>query len=241
MEQTPKLPELPIPHCENCGKIEALCVCEALTPLSSRLHVLILQHPQEPDQDLGTAKISHLCLPNSTLKVGLSWPNLNKALGRETTSSRWAVLHLGSGVKGDKGDATTPGIHFVDKQGALVSPQPGRNDLEGIVVLDGTWSQAKTLWWRNAWMLKLKRAVLVPSRPSLYQELRKEPRRECLSTLESVAESLEALGESPQIGETLRAVFSKLLEKRRALPRNARPKPNANAKRRHYRPRRKRK
>ena len=45
------------------------------------------------------------------------------------------------------------------------------------MLLDGTWSQAKALWWRNAWMLKCQRVILGPKRPSRYGKLRKEPRQ----------------------------------------------------------------
>ena len=177
-------------------------------------HVLILQHPQEPDKDLGSALIAHLSLPNSTLKIGLSWPNLKKALGREAMPSKWAVLYLGSGTKTEK---PKPGLQLVSKAGV---PLPDQNqikaDLEGIIVLDGTWSQAKTIWWRNAWLLKLRRAILTPSHPSLYRELRREPRGECLSTIESVAQSLEALGEKAEVRSDLSELFKKLLEKQRA-------------------------
>jgi hypothetical protein len=72
------------------------------------------------------------------------------------------------------------------------------------------------MWWRNAWLLKLKRLVLNPLRPSLYGKLRKEPRRESLSTIESIAETLEALGEDPKVSETLRAHFGELLKKYQA-------------------------
>ena len=52
-------------------------------------------------------------------------------------------------------------------------------DIEGIVLLDGTWSQAKALWWRNAWMLKCQRVILGPKRPSRYGQAppRAAPRR----------------------------------------------------------------
>ncbi len=205
--------------CENCGKTLDLCVCSDITELATRLHVLILQHPQEPDKDLGSARLAHLCLPNSTLKVGLSWPNLKKALGRESSPTRWAVLYLGAGKK----SADRPGpnkdssaLTLVNKQGV---PLPNQKELlaelEGIVILDGTWSQAKTLWWRNAWLLKLRRAILTPQKPSLYRELRKEPRKECLSTIESIAQSLSALGEDEKIEKGLTEVFKKLLDKQR--------------------------
>ncbi len=206
--------------CENCSRCEKppeLCVCESIRPLSTRIHVLILQHPQEPDQHLGSAQLAHLSLPNSTLTVGLSWPNIKKALGKDVQSSHWAVLYLGSGIKGEDGvkaeRSTTPAVRFVDKAGKPAPETP----IEGIIVLDGSWSQAKTLWWRNAWLLKCKRLILTPRQKSLYKELRKEPRRECLSTIESVAETLTALGEKAETENQLKALFGELLNKQRAI------------------------
>lgn len=171
--------------------------------LKTRLHVLILQHPQEPDKELGTARLAHAALENSTLRIGLSWPNLSKALGRPAIHGHWGVLYLG----GKAESAKAGGISDV-----------ARTPLDGIVVLDGTWAQAKTMWWRNPWLLKLKRIALRPSRPSLYGKLRREPRRECLSTIESIAEALDALGEDPKAGETLRADFGELLRKFNVAP-----------------------
>lgn len=201
-------------ECEKCLKTTELCVCEAIRPLKTKLHVLILQHPQEPDKLLGSARIAHLALPNSTLKVGLSWANLKKALGREVQSSKWGVLYLGSGIKGRPQNLVGQALQFVSKSGEpLPAPQ---EHLEGIVILDGTWSQAKALWWRNAWLLKLRRVILVPERKSLYRELRKEPRGECLSTIESLAECLRALGEPVTVESGLKDLFATLLDKQRA-------------------------
>jgi hypothetical protein len=178
--------------------------------------VLVLQHPQEPDKLLGTARLAHLALPSSTLAVGLSWPNLKAALKRDAQPSRWAVLHLGSGVKeGPVSTARTgPTLQFVDKRGHAIAPIPS-DQIDGLVVLDGTWSQAKALWWRNPWLLKLKRAILLPTRTSLYGELRSEPRRECLSTIESIAQSLTALGEPPSVEESLVGLLATLIERYR--------------------------
>lgn len=221
-------------ECPRCGKARDLCVCDAIRPLETRTRVLILQHPQEPDVDLGSARLLTLCLPTATLRVGLSWPNLRAALGPDAAGldvqpSRWAALYLGSGIKANDVKApiathpssapTTkrgaePSLLLLDKKGTPLADQSVA--LDGIVLLDGTWAQAKTLWWRNAWLLKLRRAVLVPANRSLYGELRREPRRECLSTIEAAAEALVAVGEPPAIGDALRAVFTRLLERARS-------------------------
>ena len=158
-----------------------------------------MQHPQEPDKELGTARIAHQALENSALRIGLSWPNLSKALGRPAIHGNWGVLYLGGKAESAK----------LKQSPSDFSALP----LEGIVVLDGTWAQAKTMWWRNPWLLKLKRIALNPARRSLYGSLRREPRRECLSTIESIAEALTALGEDPKVGEALRGHFAELLQK----------------------------
>ena len=107
----------------------------------------------------------------------------------------------------------------LDAKGTLLPMQDtALADIHGIIVLDGTWSQAKTLWWRNAWLLKCKRVVLAPSRPSLYGKLRREPRREGLSTLESVGMLLGRLEKKPEIEASLLATFTKLLDKYRQQP-----------------------
>jgi len=174
--------------------------------------VLILQHPQEPDKRLGTARLASLMLKKGVLRIGLSWPNLRAALGEDAVPSRWAALYLGSGAKG----AISGPFHLVTKNGEpLPNAQEVRSQLEGIVVLDGTWSQAKALWWRNAWLLKLRRAILATGVPSMYRELRREPRRECLSTMESVGAALTALGEPPAVKQSLRTTFGTLREKER--------------------------
>ncbi|OGT21986.1 MAG: hypothetical protein A3C55_06645 [Gammaproteobacteria bacterium RIFCSPHIGHO2_02_FULL_42_13] len=199
--------------CEKCQKPLELCMCAEIRQHATKLHVLILQHPQEPDHEIGTALLTHLALPNSTLKIGLSWRSLSAILGeKQLDPKRWAILYLGSGVKGNP-NSKKP-LQFVSKKGTLIE---NPKHLDGILVLDGSWSQAKALWWRNAWLLKLHRIILTPQHKSLYKELRKEPRRECLSTIEAVAEVLELLGEKQEIAQHLRTLFSKLLNKKREL------------------------
>lgn len=205
-------------NCETCLKPRFLCLCDLIQPLKTRLKVLILQHPQEPDHELGSARIAHLALSDSELRIGLSWRNLQAALNQPAIPSHWAVLYLGSGVKGEKKGHNFPThpispLQVVNQKGV---PQPfSSSNLEGFVVLDGTWSQAKTLWWRNPWLLKLKRMILTPTQPSLYGKLRREPRKECLSTLESIAETLDQLGEPKETGVALRSLFSELLKRQK--------------------------
>jgi DTW domain-containing protein len=202
----------PEPACPKCHKPPALCVCDGIVPLDNKVSVVILQHPQEQDRTLGTARLTALSLRDATLKVGLSWPSLSKILGRNVDPHRWAVLYLGS----VKAASLAPDreIVFVTRKGDLERDQDRlARDIEGIVVLDGTWSQAKALWWRNAWMLKCRRVVLGPRHPSRYGRLRREPRRDGLSTIEATAMLLARLERRPEIEETLTASFMRMLDR----------------------------
>jgi DTW domain-containing protein YfiP len=204
---TPPVPEA---ACPQCHKPTALCVCDGIVPIDNKVSVVILQHPQEQDRTLGTARLTALSLRDSRLKIGLSWPSLSKILGRNVDPHRWAVLYLGS----VKAASLAPDreIVFVTCKGDLERDQDRvARDVEGIVVLDGTWSQAKALWWRNPWMLKCRRVVLGPRHPSRYGRLRREPRRDGLSTIEATALLLSRLEHRPEIEETLGASFMRML------------------------------
>ena len=139
-------------------------------PIDNRLFVLILQHPREKKEPLATAAL------------------IRDALSRGSPADprRGAVVYLGSA----RPAAFGPGreVIAVDRRGEPAADQEALlRDLDGVVLLDGSWSEAKTLWWRNPWLLKLRRIVLNPSGPSRYGRLRREPRRAALSTIEAAA------------------------------------------------------
>jgi hypothetical protein len=206
-----------IPECPDCQKPLPLCICDSVTPIDNRIALLILQHPQEQDRALGTAQLAAMHFKDAVVKVGLSWPSLAKALGRPVADpSRWAVLYLGSAKVADLD--TDRDIVAIDRKGAVEANQRAiLSDVVGVVLLDGTWSQAKALWWRNAWMLKCQRVILGPKRPSRYGELRREPRRDGLSTIEAAGMLLAGLEKRPDIGETLDASFERMLARFREV------------------------
>src|SRR5258706_14530567 len=206
-----------IPDCAHCEKPLPLCICDSITPIENGIELLILQHPQEEDRALGTARLTALHFKDAVRNIGLAWPSLSKALGRPVHDpSRWAVLYLGSAKVADL--ETDRDIVAIDRKGAIEDNQRAiLKDIEGIVLLDGTWSQAKALWWRNAWMLKCQRVILGPPQPSRYGKLRREPRRDGLSTIEAAAMLLSSLEKRPDIAETLQASFERMLARYRKV------------------------
>ncbi len=200
--------------CSHCAKPSAVCICDRVEPVATRLRIVVLQHPQEDDETLGTAKLVALTLPRAEIRVGLSWASLDHALGVVgANKSRWAVLAAAKLAFELPAEAKDQPVVLVDRNGRLRDLTS--HGLDGVLLLDGTWSQAKTLWWRNAWLLKLPRIVLTPREPSMYGRLRKEPRRDYVSTLEAVADVLPALGEPAEVRESLRRLLRTLLQRAR--------------------------
>ena len=227
----------PVADCPHCGKPTPLCICDSVTPIENRIAILILQHPQEQDRALGTARLTARHFKDAVIKIGLSWPSLSKALGRTVQDpSRWAVLYLGS-AKVSEFD-TDAEIVAINRKGEMEEGQRAiLKDIEGIVLLDGTWSQAKALWWRNAWMLKCQRVILGPRQPSRYGHLRQEPRRDGLSTIEAAGLVLGVLEKRPDIAATLNASFERMLARYRQVQR-AMPELAPRPKKRDFRRRR---
>jgi DTW domain-containing protein YfiP len=208
-----------VADCLHCGKPMPLCICDSVTPIENRISILILQHPQEQDRALGTARLTARHFEDAVVKIGLSWPSLSKALGRHVADpSRWAVLYLGSAKVGELD--TDAEIVAINRKGEIEQGQRAiLKEIEGIVLLDGTWSQAKALWWRNAWMLKCQRVILGPKQASRYGHLRKEPRQDGLSTIEAAGLVLGALEKRPDITATLNASFERMLARYREVQR----------------------
>jgi DTW domain-containing protein len=182
--------------------------------LDNRLFILVLQHPREKKEIAATARLTVDLLRGARLVIGLSWPNLSRALGDEGGPSadprRWAVLHLGSARPRSFG--LDREIVALDRRGQpLPDQEAGSRNLDGAVLLDGSWSEAKALWWRNPWLLKLHRLVLDPRHPSAFDRVRREPRREALSTIEAAALLLRHIERRPDIEAALTGALGGLI------------------------------
>ncbi len=191
-------------------------------PIENRLFLLVLQHPQEKREVLATASATCVALRSAALVVGLSWPNLERALGRPADARQWAALYLGSARPAAFGLERE--VVVLNRAGMPVADQDAMlRGLEGVVLLDGSWSEAKTLWWRNPWLLRLRRLVLNPRHRSRFGRVRREPRREALSTLEAAALLLKHLDGGPEIEAALLARLDCLIaDARTAHPAQAR-------------------
>ena len=160
-------------ECSRCGRPEVACFCALVTPIASaRTRVVILQHRREAEVGIGTARMAHLCLPGSELFVGVDFD----------------------------GDAR---VHAAIREPAyLLYPSADAVDVEDVcartegpltlVVVDGTWWQAKNLVKRNASLAALPKVRFTPEMPSNYR-IRREPADHCVATIEALVHVLGAL------------------------------------------------
>lgn len=159
--------------CPSCRRPPVVCYCQALPRLATRTRVVILQHPREREMPIGTARMASLCLPGSSLHVGVRWDG----------DARLAAL---------LGDPARPPILLypaAEARDILAEPPAGPVTL---VVVDGTWSQAKTVVRDNAILRGLPRYAFRAPEPSQYR-IRREPRDEYVSTIEALMYVLGAL------------------------------------------------
>ena len=186
----------PVPQrrvvCARCGRPSVVCYCAHLTELPTRTKVLVLQHPRERDKPIGTARMAALCLPNAEISVGVDFANDARVRAALSDPARPAVLLYPS----------TP-THV-----ALSAPPEGPVTL---VVLDGTWAHAKKLLNLNPFLQTLPRYALQPEHESEYR-IRKEPQRDCLSTIEALCYTLGALEGDAERFQALLRPFRAMVE-----------------------------
>ena len=178
--------------CMRCRRPQSVCYCAHLTTLETKTRIVVLQHPRERDVPIGTARMAALCLPNAELSVGVRWDEsrvLDRALGDPAHPA--VLLYPGGGA--------------ID---VVASPPPGPVTL---IVIDGTWSQARTVVRDNPRLAALPRYTFVPPAPSEYR-IRREPKDSYVSTLEALAHVLGALEGDPPRFQALLAPFRAMVD-----------------------------
>jgi hypothetical protein len=136
--------------------------------------------------------MANLCLPNSELHVGANWQNSLPLLHALSDPLRPAFLLYPSGDAID--------VACLTPAGPIT-----------LVVVDGTWSQAKKMIDQNPVLGRLPRLTFQPPRPSEYR-IRREPKPHCVSTVEALVFVLGILEGSPERFHVLLVPFRKMID-----------------------------
>lgn len=159
--------------CSGCSRPSVVCICAAIHRVTTQTRVVILQHPRESDVAINTAKLVELQLERAERHVAVK---LSEAPALQ------ARLH----------DPAAPAILLYPGPDAVDLAQAPPSGPVTLVVLDGTWWQAKKLFQQNPELARLPRYSLTPSAPSRYR-IRREPALHCISTIEAIGEALTLL------------------------------------------------
>ncbi len=170
--------------CERCARPVTACVCRYVTPVSTPVALLILQHPMETSNAKGSARLLHLSVAGSVLAEG-------ETFDAEQLDS---LLHA---------DGRTPVLLYPDTPGDAslgIAPPPALDATVlataaslRLVVLDGTWRKSRKMLYLNPALQRLPRLPLTQLPPSHYL-IRKAHLPDQLSTLEASCHALAGLG-----------------------------------------------
>lgn len=181
--------------CARCALPLASCLCRWVTPTANQAQVLLLQHPQEAQQAKGTARLLRLSLQYCTCVVGEVFDAavLGPAGGLQT----WLLYPAATPGRPTISAADAPGTPTAT-QPPSAPPWPAVHPTHcQLLLLDGTWRQARHLLRANPWLLALPRWPLLAPPPSRYH-IRQAQRPGQRSTLEAACLALATLEAAPE-------------------------------------------
>jgi len=166
-------------RCYRCFWPKALCWCDSIRPMPTRTRFVFLMHPKEyKDQRTGTGRLTHLCLADSELHMGIGFEDHEavQALLRDPANLPMLLY---------------PGPHARALPGGLQPEELAGRRLV-VFLLDGTWACAAKMLRVNPSLKRLPQLTLPPAAPSSFV-IKQEPVQGCLSTLEATHRLLLAL------------------------------------------------
>ena len=187
-------------YCNGCNRPQPQCLCDYIPPANQKIHlqtqVLILQHPVEfRRKTVSTVPLIKLILEHVQILVGRSFDGsrqLERIIDDAIEDDRIPLLLF----PGD--DAIT--LEDGDAKEQLHNNAEADNFTSSaskylLIIVDGTWTQAKRMVRNSPLLLEKCQAIQFTSTShrSIYDNIRKQPESYCLSTLESCERALKLL------------------------------------------------
>ena len=178
--------------CPRCLRPQSTCICKWIVPVVNTVEVLVLQHPLEVCNAKDSARLLHLCLPNSRMVTG----EVFEASVLASTAKHDIFLYP---------DTTQDAAHGLpapqQMPTTLIDPVQIR-----LIVLDATWRKSRKMLYRNPPLHCLPRLSLQGLPASSYR-IRKAHSLDQLSTLEATCAALAQLEGNTEKYQPLLAAF----------------------------------
>ena len=183
-------------HCQDCYRPCEVCWCKYLPnpPITCKTKVIVLQHPRESRRAIRTCRMLELGLrPGSCLVFeGTSFTCENSSpVSSLLTQPNTFLLYPGKEAKC---------LNHL----CLMKDKQDSGDALTLVLLDGSWREAKAILRNSPLLLTLPRLTLKAGQPSEYV-VRSQPALGGLSTLEAAARAIEVLEQQPGLVDALLA------------------------------------
>jgi DTW domain-containing protein len=173
-------------RCPRCYLPDRLCLCAQVPRLDTRTEFLVIRHNKEKEKSTNTARLAALAL------------------------TRCQVLTYGA--PGQAFDASV--LEGPDTWLLFPGTQPPAPDApppRRLVVLDGSWGQARRMLQRVPELRRLPGLSLPPPPPAT-RRLRRPPHPEGMSTLEAMAGAV-ALLEGEELARRLYALHELMIDR----------------------------
>lgn len=158
------------PMCRKCKKALHTCYCAALRPFASPVPFVILQHSDEARNAIATARMAHLSMTNSELIIDRHFEN-NARVGALLADETHQHLIL------------YPSADAMPLDEAIAQ----EDDKRPITfwVLDAKWAQVPKMLRLSPNVRAIPRVKFNPEKASGFR-IRRQPKKACLSTIESI-------------------------------------------------------
>ena len=130
-----------------------------------------------------------------------------KELEKRSNTGRLVVDVLGAAAEQIRWDRMNPPASLIEEinTGGVALIYPGASDEKGddltgvkhVIIIDGTWHEARKIFQRSPYLRDIRRICLKTSEKSMYN-LRKNQKESCLCTAECVIKILRSTGNMAQ-------------------------------------------
>jgi DTW domain-containing protein YfiP len=160
--------------CYRCFKQAKNCLCQLIVPFDSGFEFVFLMHPMEAKKEkMGTGRLTHSFLKNSKLIIGVDFTH-NAEVNALISENVCYVMYPGEdAINVSSGDVSKIEIHQEKNQKIV------------IFLIDGTWPCAKKMMKLSSNLHLLPRISFDVTQESIF-EIKEQPSKFCLSTIESI-------------------------------------------------------
>ncbi len=175
----------PRPVCHTCFRAGGTCYCPTIKRFGTSFSLVLVVHPKEARNRVGTVRIAHLSVDDSLMVVGHAQDiDADTRLDRFTKDPSYFPVVLFPGQDAINVDATSSEVSWIP---------PGKR--LALFVVDATWNHAKAMVRYSKLLSSLPKVSFSATRTSEYR-FRKQPAPYCLSTVEAVHTVIDRLDQA---------------------------------------------